>query len=153
MQKNNETKIKKVVTAHSRKVKKRHASINISLWNIPAVQDKVKSITKMVQKTKENKIKADTIQVESQNIIKNSPPLQQLLEELSVATLHDIHDIETKGSVQKLDFFDVSKVGAKRREIIKIVESNEETLANIRETQIEVLQLQVAKLLEEMEEK
>lgn len=146
------TNSKSKTTLHSRKVKKRYSKIHLSLWGEPGVKEKVKDITRLVSITKDNKKKADEIQLESQKVIKNSPPIQVLLEDLSIGSLQDIYDMETKGSVQRTDFFDLIRVNKKRQEVLKIVENNDKVLSKIRETQIEVLQLQIEKLIETIED-
>jgi hypothetical protein len=70
------------------------------------------------------------------------------MEDLSIKSLKDSLDIDNHGKIQKSNFSDLLKVNKMKSNVISIIEENNNAIRDIRVDQIEILQMQIKKLLD-----
>lgn len=90
---------------------------------------------------------------EYKNIIEKSPPLDKLIEELSVHNLHDINDIEKNGKVSRITLKTALSANKIKQKALEKISNRENEISLFKISSIEMVENQIKALIDYLDSK
>lgn len=136
-----------------RHAKKKYSSVMEEAWNEEEIKQKSKEVQNLLDEARKSKKQADRLQNDAKKTLAQLKNPQDLIDGLTLKSLKDSLELERTGKLNNLKYKDLCDISDTRREVEKLVEQNHSTISEVRVKQIEILELQIAKILEKFGEK